>query len=261
VVRRVTTTSGVFSVETHGDGPPLLLVHGFPLNRRMWAGQLGGALAGFRVFAPDLRGFGQSAAAGETTLMSDFADDLAELLDATHVGQPVVFCGLSMGGYIGWQFWRRHRAKLAALIQCDTRAAADSKDVALARKMMANTVLKSGMDRVPNDMLPKLLAPETLQRRQDIARRIKEMILSADRQGVAAAQRGMAQRPDVTEWLKNIDVPTLLLCGEHDAISPPSEMRAIAEQIPDARFVEIPHAGHMAPMENAAAVNEAIANF
>ncbi len=244
-----------------GRGLPLLLVHGFPLDHTMWAGQLQELAAHARVLAPDLRGFGRSAARGETVSMEQFADDLADLLDARGILEPVVFCGLSMGGYIGWQFFRRHRSRLRGLILCDTRAVADTPAAAEGRRVSADRVLAEGMGFLADGMLDKLFAAETVQRQPDLVEATRRVMLAASPQGVAAALRGMAARPDVSAWLPQIDLPALLLCGREDAISTVAEMRGIAQCLPQARFVEVADAGHMSPLEQPRLVNEAIREF
>ena len=244
-----------------GSGQPLLLVHGFPLDHTMWAGQLQDLAGHARILAPDLRGFGRSAASGETVSMEQFADDLAALLDARGIHEPVVFCGLSMGGYIGWQFFRRHRSRLRGLILCDTRAVADPPAAAEARLVNAERVLAEGMGFLADGMLDKLFAAETRQRQPDLIEATRRVMLAASPQGVAAALRGMAARLDVSAWLPQIDVPALLLCGREDAISTVEEMRGIAHCMPQARFVEVAAAGHMSPLEQPRLVNEAIREF
>ena len=251
----------LFVVEK-GSGPPLLLVHGFPLDHTMWRYQVDALSASRRVIAPDLRGFGQSGVAGKKIVtMERFADDLAALLGSLDVHEPIDLCGLSMGGYIAWQFYHRHKSCLARLILCDTRADGDAEEVVRGRMIMAARVLEEGPGFIPDTMLPKLFAAETFQQRPDVVEETKEMILGNSGAGIAAAQLGMAQRPDMSHLLSEIDIPTLVLCGTHDVISPPSEMRVMAASIPGARFVEIPKAGHMAPMECPADVNEALLSF
>ena len=248
-------------VVDQGSGPTLLLAHGFPLDHTMWKGQIGTLADHCRVVAPDLRGFGRSGVTEGTVTMEQLADDLAVLLDQLGANDPVVFCGLSMGGYVAWQFWRKHAARVARLILCDTRAGGDSEQVARGRLMMAQRVLREGPEFVAKAMLPKLFAPVTLQKRPDILDVTRQMILHTTPAGIAAAQRGMAQRPDASGMLHDIDVPTLVLCGEEDQISRPEQMRKMAALIPDARYLEVPAAGHMAPLENPAAVNAAILEF
>ncbi len=248
-------------VTRRGAGPPLLLVHGFPLDHQMWASQIQDLAEDFDVIAPDLRGFGHSDGQGETVTMEQFADDLAQLLDALHVEQPVVFCGLSMGGYVAWQFWRRHRARLAQLILCDTRAIADTPEVAAARRETAQLVLQRGPTVLVDAMITKLFAAQTLRQKRSLVAATIRVIEAAQAAGIAAALRGMAQRVDVTAWLPEIDVPTLVLVGQHDAISNVAEMQRIADTIPGSHFAVIPASGHMAPLEAPIHVNKTIREF
>lgn len=248
-------------VVEEGEGEPLLLVHGFPLDHQMWHGQIEELKDRFRVLAPDLRGFGRSDVTGGATSMWQFADDLAALLDAMGVDTPVTLCGLSMGGYVAWQFLRRHRERLARLILCDTRATADSPEAVAVRLETADRVEAEGPAFLGTAMVEKLFAPETIRSFPEVIQSIRQTIASAPDLGVAAASRGMAERESAVDWLDDIDVPTLILCGEHDAISPPEEMQGIAERIPQARFEIVPDGGHMSPLENPAFVNQAIREF
>jgi pimeloyl-ACP methyl ester carboxylesterase len=250
-----------FNVVERGSGVPLLLAHGFPLDHSMWGGQLNGLSGSDRVIAPDLRGFGASDVTPGTVTMEQMADDLAGLLDALAIKQPVVFCGLSMGGYVAWQFALRHRARLAKLILCDTRAVADTPEAAAGRRKMAEKVLAEGAVVAAEAMIPKLFAPATYTEQPQIVEATRQVILETKPEGIAAALRGMAERPDVTSRLGQIDVAALVLCGQHDGIASPSEMRQIAAALPNARFVEIAAAGHMAPLEQPEAVNAAIKKF
>jgi 3-oxoadipate enol-lactonase len=249
------------NVVERGRGTPLVLVHGFPLDHSMWSGQLEGLSNSCRVLAPDLRGFGASEVTPGTATMEQMADDIAGLLDGLSIQEPIVFCGLSMGGYVAWQFALRHRQRLSKLILCDTRAVADSPDAAAGRHKTAEKVLAEGAVVVADAMLPKLFAPATFKEQPKIVESTRQVILRTKPAGIAAALRGMAERPDVSSRLKEIDVPGLVLCGHHDAISPPDEMRQIASSLANARFVEIAGAGHMSPLEQPQAVSAAIREF
>jgi pimeloyl-ACP methyl ester carboxylesterase len=244
-----------------GAGTPLLLVHGFPLDHAMWTAQIDGLSARHRVIAPDLPGFGRSPAVADKFSMAQFADDLAALLDVLHVVEPIVCCGLSMGGYIALQFWHRHRARLRGLVLCDTRAAADAPEAAQARLAVADRVLCEGPGVLAEGMLPRLFSDATRQQRPALVDEVRSVILAADRRGVAAAARGMAERPDMTSELARIDCPALVIAGENDVISPPDEMRSLAQAMPRASFVEVAAAGHLAPLENPAEVNAAMGAF
>ena len=259
---RTIEVSGVrFRVADEGHGSAILFVHGFPLDHTMWRAQIDEFSKTHRVIAPDLRGFGGTDGALYSVSMEQFADDLAGLLDALAVEGPVIFCGLSMGGYIAWQFVQRHPARVAKLIVCDTRAAADSPEAAANRLKMADIVLKEGPEVVAWAMMPKLFAPGSSEHCPAAIASVRQMVLNSTPIAIAAAHRGMSVRPDVTSLLPTLRLPTLVLCGEHDVISPPAEMKAIADAMPNARFALIPNAGHMAPMEQPEAVNAAIRRF
>jgi pimeloyl-ACP methyl ester carboxylesterase len=249
------------NVFERGRGTPVLLVHGYPLDHSMWRGQLDGLADCCRLIAPDLRGFGESSVTPGTVTMAQMADDLAGLLDAMRVSEPIVFCGLSMGGYVAWQFAFRHRARLSKLILCDTRAIADSAEAAAGRLKTAERVLVEGTGVAADALVPKLFAPGAYSKQPEIVEQTRQVILRTSAAGIAAALLGMAERPNVTDRLGEIDVPALLIGGRHDGISPPDEMRGIAGRMPKARFVEIEDAGHMAPLEQADVVNAAIREF
>ena len=250
-----------------GQGRPLLFVHGFPLDHTMWDAEIDALSRQCRVIAPDLRGFGSSfvrSAGGTSTLpftMEQFADDLAALLDALEIQEPVVYCGLSMGGYIAFQFQRKYAERLRGLVLCDTRSIADTPEAAAGRRTMAERVMKEGPVSVAETMLPRLFCEATRRQRPEMVEALRRVIMANSPRGIAAAALGMAERPDMTASLGEIRCPTLVIVGQEDAISPPAEMRGIAAAIPHARFVEIPAAAHMAPLENAAAVTAAIAEF
>jgi 3-oxoadipate enol-lactonase len=193
--------------------------------------------------------------------MEQFADDLAGMLDALRIDEPIVYCGLSMGGYIAFQFWRKYAARLRGLILCDTRAAADATAAAAARRIMADRVLAEGPAPLVETMLPRLFAEATRRGRPEMVEALRRVMMANSPEGIAAAACGMAVRPDMTAALGQIRCPTLVVVGQQDAISPPAEMRGIANAIPGAKYVEIPDAGHISPLENPAAVNAAILDF
>ena len=243
------------------DGEVLLLVHGFPLDHSMWHSQFDAMRPMVRIIAPDLPGFGLSDPVKGTVTMSEFADGLVGLLDALGIAAPIHYCGLSMGGYIGWEFWRRHATRLRSLIQADTRAVADAEQVARARQMMAGMVVVNGAESVANTMVEKLFAADTNQRMPEVVEAARNAMAGTDPQAIAAAQRGMSERSDFSDLLSRIDVPSLLVCGEHDGISPPEEMNSIASAMPNASFVQIENAGHLPPLENSQQFNDALMSF
>lgn len=250
-----------FFVRDEGTGPVLVLVHGFPLDHTMWKQQISGLSDCCRVLAIDLRGFGQSTGPVDGLTMKDFADDVAEILVALDIEEPVTFCGLSMGGYVAWQFWEHHRDQLAKLILCDTKAVADDAAGKENREQVAQRVLKYGMDFLGAFMSGKLFAKRTQSERHHIVEQTTKVIRESSAKTVAAASRAMANRPDFTDRLADIDVPTLVIVGEEDSISTVAEMQSIANALPHATIEVIPDAGHMAPLEAPGPTNTAIRAF
>jgi pimeloyl-ACP methyl ester carboxylesterase len=242
-------------------GYPLLLVHGFPLDHTIWQPQIDFFTDHCRVIAPDLRGFGASDVTPGVVTMEQMADDLHAVLTALEVHEKVIFCGLSMGGYVGWQFWKKYRHKVLAMIVCDTRAVADTADAAAGRRRMAAGVLSEGAVAASRVMMPRMFAPNTYQAKPELVRQVQQMMERQKPAGIAAAAEGLAAREDVRQLLPTIDVPTLVIVGQHDVISTVDEMRLIADAIPDAVWVDVPQAGHLAVLENPAVVNEAITEF
>ena len=250
------------AVATGGEkGHHLVLVHGFPLDHTVWQRQIDYFVDHCRVIAPDLRGFGASDVTPGAVSMEQMADDVAAVLDALEVRDKVIFCGLSMGAYVGWQFWRKHRHRVAGLIVCDSRAVADSPEAAAGRRNLAAATLKEGSTAAAKVMLPKMFAPVTYEKHKELVERVRLMMERHKPAGIAAALEGLATRIDARELLPTIDVPSLVIVGQDDVISTADEMRQIADAIPDAGWVVVPDAGHLAILENPAVVNEAIAEF
>jgi pimeloyl-ACP methyl ester carboxylesterase len=247
-----------------GTGSPVaLLVHGFPLNRSMWDPQIGRLrAAGLRVIAPDLRAFGASEAGPPGPLtMDQHADDLAALLDGLSISEPIIFVGLSMGGYVGFAFWRRHPDRERAMALLDTRASPDAPEAAAQRERLAAAVEATGSPRpVIDAMMPRMFSPH-LRPHSVTEQLVRGMMASSSTRAVADGARGLALRPSSFTTLETICVPTLVMVGEFDALTPPADSEAIAQGISGARLVRIDEAGHMSNMENPEAVNDALLGF
>jgi pimeloyl-ACP methyl ester carboxylesterase len=245
-----------------GPGPVVVLLHGFPLDRTMWSHQRSSVGATYRVILPDLRGHGTSAAPDEGYEVDTMADDVLELLDALQIDGPVVLGGLSMGGYVTLSIAARYPERLSALMLLDTRASADSAEVAQSRRQRAAQIEATGnTNAVVDAMLPNLFARQTFERQPGVVAATRARMAMTPARAVAGTLRGLASRPDRTAELGRIVVPTLVLTGAEDAIVPIEETRAMAEAIPKARLVVIPDAGHLAPLENHQAVDSAILGF
>jgi 3-oxoadipate enol-lactonase len=244
-----------------GDGLPLLLVHGFPFHAGMWEAQLLGLSDEARVIAPDLRGFGMSDPGGVAPLaMEDHAADLAALLDELEIRQAVV-CGLSMGGYVALAFWRLHRDRVRGLVLADTKAAPDTEEARRGRFDLAQRVQDAGTGVAVDALLPKLLSEQTLREQPAVEGRLRQIMEGTLADTVARALHGMAERPDATPLLGEIDVPTLVIAGEDDGLIPPTEARKLAEAIPGARLELIAGAGHVPPMEAPDEFNRIVREF
>jgi pimeloyl-ACP methyl ester carboxylesterase len=249
--------------DTGAGSPVALLVHGFPLNRSMWDPQLGILRSmGMRVIAPDLRGFGASESGPPGPLtMEQHADDLVGLLDVLGVSEPVVYVGLSMGGYVGFALWRRNPERVRAFVFADTRASADTPAAREDRMRIARLAEEFESPQPAIDsMLPRLFSPH-LRAGSLPERLVRGMMASSSARAVANGQRGLSLRADSSSTLGTITVPTLVIVGEHDVLTPPDESRLIAEGIPKARLVSIDQAGHMSNLENPEAFNEALVEF
>lgn len=244
-----------------GSGPVILLVHGFPLSHQMWKFQIEALSSRYRVIAPDLPGFGSSPVCDTPMSMRGLADTLAAMLESMGVAEPVAYCGLSMGGYVGWQFWKHHRPRLSHLIACDTRAACDSEEVHRARKIAAHSVMQTGAITVANSMVEKLFHEPGSERNQSIVGEIHEVISQTSPASIAAGQLAMADRLDATPWISKIEIPTLFVVGQFDKITTSQEMRSNADLVPGSEFLEIADAGHMAPLENHAEFNQGLIEF
>jgi 3-oxoadipate enol-lactonase len=243
-----------------GDGPPVVLLHPFPANHKVWlpAAEL---LAGrYRLILPDLRGHGQSGAGAGPATMQKHATDLLRLSKACGVGKAV-FAGVSIGGYVLFEFWRRHRERISGLILCDTRAGADTDEGRANRLKAADDVEKNGPVPFVDSMIPKLLGDTTRTTRTDLVEGARKMMLEMSVAGIAAVQRGMAARPDYVTGLKTINVPTLVTVGAEDTLTPLSDAESLQRQIPGSLLQVIPRAGHYAVFEQHEAAGEAIRGF
>jgi pimeloyl-ACP methyl ester carboxylesterase len=246
--------------DVRGEGAPLLLLHAFPLGLFMWEAQVEALSATHRVVRFDARGFGESAAGSGPLTMERIADDGAFLLD--HLGiERAMVGGCSMGGYAAFAFVRRHPQRLAGLILQDTRAGADSAEARAGRATLAAKVLAEGASAAAEAFLPKLLGETTRRERLALVESVRERILGTPPQGIANALHGLAARADSRETLPTIAVPTLVLVGAEDVLTPPPEAATMAAAIPRARLDVIPAAGHLANLENPAAVNAALRAF
>jgi 3-oxoadipate enol-lactonase len=256
-IDRMTVNGVSLAIETRGSGLAIVFIHGFPLDRTVWRHQMD-TLTGFRRIAFDLRGMGQSDAPDLGYSMATYADDLAALLDA--LGEErVVLCGLSMGGYIAFEFLRRHRERVRGLVLMDTRAEADSAEGRKARDALVAKVREQGALAAAEAMLPRFFTPGVPP---EIIQQVREMIVRTPVPGIVGALTAMRERTDSTPLLPTlVGVPTLVVVGQEDVITPVPLAEAMAAALPEARLVEIPGAGHLPGVEQPVPTTRAILKF
>lgn len=247
-VQRITVNGVNLAVEVRGEGPPILFIHGYPLDRTIWREQIE-ALDGFRRIAPDLRGMGQSDAPDLGYSMAVYAADLAALLDVLGVDE-VVLCGLSMGGYVALEFLRQRPSRVRGLILMDTKAEADTPEIRRSRDAAASTAKERGPAAIADAMLPKMLAAGTIAARPEIAERLRALIAGMPVAGLVGALAAMRDREGSEDLLQTLaGVPTLVMAGEADTLTTPAQARALADAIPGAKLAIVPGAAHLPPME------------
>jgi 3-oxoadipate enol-lactonase len=238
----------------------LVLIHGFPLGARMWEPQLELARQGWRIVAPQLRGFDGPPADSVATSVDEYAGDVIDLLDALDVEQAVIG-GLSMGGYVIFAIFRHAPRYFRGMILADTRAEADTPEGAEARTRMIQLVREQGPARAADELMPKLLGPSTRANRPEVVEALRDLILSNSTDTIVGALLALMTRPDSTPLLSQIHCPTLVLVGDEDALTPRPCSDAIQRGIVGAELAVVPQAGHMSNMEHPAAFNQALASF
>ncbi|WP_327354721.1 alpha/beta fold hydrolase [Streptomyces sp. NBC_01304] len=239
------------------DGVPLVLVHGHPFDRSMWAPQLAAFSGDFRVIAPDLRGYGESDVVPGKTLLSTFAEDLAALLD--HLGvRDFVLGGLSMGGQIVMECHRQFGARIRGLVLADTFPAAETEEGKAWRRELAERLVREGMRGHADEVLFKMVAPDAAP---EVASHVLRMMTSTSPEGAAAALRGRAERPDYRELLTRVSVPALVVVGRDDEFTPVADAEAMHAALPDSTLCVVEGAAHMPNLERPEEFNAALGAF
>ncbi|MFH8569617.1 alpha/beta fold hydrolase [Streptomyces sp. NPDC017993] len=253
--------------DNRGSGVPLVLLHGHPFDRTMWAPQLAAfgdasAPSGVRVIAPDLRGYGTSTVVPGVTPLETFARDTAALLDGLGLARErIVLGGLSMGGQIAMEFARLFPGRLRGLLLADTFAQAESAEGRTARNATADRLLREGMAGYTAEVLDRMIAPYTVTGRPEVAAHVRRMMLGAPPEGAAAALRGRAERPDYTSTLSRLAVPALVVVGRDDTYTPVADAEFLHRALPDATLTVIEDAAHLPNLEQSARFDEALRAF
>lgn len=255
----LSTRLGEVGLDEVGSGVPILLLHGFPHDRSLWSAQLAAPIEGARLIAVDLPGFGESESASVPSLDA-WADWTIALLDALEIKRAIIG-GLSMGGYLAFAIWRRHPERVQGLILADTKAGADSDEARLKRVAMQGTALASGPGAIAEAMLPGMTGRTTRESNPEAVATLDAMMRRASVGAIHDALDALRNRPDSTPTLATITVPTLILCGDEDALTPVAESMAMAAAIPDSQLALIPGAGHASCVEDPAAFSALLSGF
>jgi 3-oxoadipate enol-lactonase len=231
-----------------GDGKPVVLLHPFPASSELWlpAAQL--LSTRYQVILPDLRGHGESSIGEGPASMDKHAADVARLCDELQIGRAV-FGGVSIGGYVLLEFWRRFRPRVSAIMLIDTKAQADNEQARANRLKSAEEVLQRGTEALIEALVPKLIGETTLRNRPDLVASAKRMMMKMSPAGIAAVQRGMAARPDSVPTLATINVPALVVVGDEDNLTPVADAQLLQREIPGSKLQVVPQAGHYAIFE------------
>lgn len=254
-IQLIAPRGNVLSIQAAGAGPALILLHGFPLDHRMWIEQLSELSQHFHVIAPDLRGFSQSTLNDSPYTLKELADDVEFIRVHLAGEQPLRLCGLSLGGYIAFEYWQHYRQHLALLILANTKPTADDAATRAGRLKMAAEAVELGSWAAVEGLFPKLLSEVTRRQQPAVADSVEAMMRAAPAAAIAAAQQAMASRRDFTAALPTMHTPTLVITGGDDPIAPPAATEGWAKLIPGARYACIADAGHLTPLEQPAQFN------
>jgi 3-oxoadipate enol-lactonase len=243
-----------------GEGPPVVLLHPFPVNHEFWLPLVQALATRYSLLLLDLRGHGDSGAGEGPATMEKYAADLYRVMDDANVGRAPMI-GVSIGGYALFEFWRRHRGRVAALALCNTKAPADSAEARAARLQVANDVLERGTEPFFETMVLRLLGKTTRETRPDLMEGALRMMRKMSPKDVAQVQRGMVERSDSVETLKTINVPTLLLTGSEDIFTGANEAELMHQNIPGSQMHVIARAGHYSLWEQPEEAGRLIRHF
>lgn len=246
--------------EQDGSGPPLVLIHAFPLNRAMWGPQVAALRDLFTVITPDLRGFGESDVPSEPLTIDDYALDIVRLLDALG-HRRVALAGCSMGGYVAFRIVARAPERVRALLIADSRAEPDTEEGRQRRWAAIERIEREGASGFIEEFAVNLVGPTTKAQRPGVMAAVRQIIGTPHPRSLTTALAAMAERPDSRPMLPSLAIPALVVVGEEDALTPPASSEAMAQAMPRARLVKIPSAGHLANLEAPEAFNRASREF
>lgn len=259
-MKHVHSSDADIAYEVLGSGAPIVLLHPFPANHELWLPAAKALQSRFQLILPDLRGHGDSGVGAGPATMTKHASDLVRILAEENIDRAI-FIGVSIGGYVLFEFWRQHPGRLQALVLCNTKAQADNAEARAGRLQAAAEVLERGTEPFFETTVQKLLAQTTLAARPDLVDGALRMMRKMSPEDVALVQRGMAERPDSLETLKTINVPTLILTGDEDTATGVPEAELMKRHIAGSEMKVVAKAGHYSPWEQPEEVGRLLRQF
>lgn len=262
-MKRQLEDAGEIEYDKRGKGTPVVFLHAFPLSNAMWHAQIELLAKEFKVIAPNARGVGGTSPFSGAPSVEQMAHDLALLLGDMNLAQPVILCGLSMGGYVALAFARMYPQRLSALILSDTQAAPDSPEARDKREENIEFARTHEPSEFFERMLPDLLGETTHTTRRALVEKVRQMMQDTPVSSAALVQllEALRDRPDATPHLEKIKVPTLVMVGYEDTITPPQSGHLLAHYIPNAQIQLIPQAGHLTNLERPQEFNRRLQAF
>ena len=259
-IKHVRSGDAEIAYEILGTGAPIVLLHPFPANHELWIPAAKALLPRYRLVLPDLRGHGESGAGEGPATMAKHAADLTRILAEENIDRAP-FVGVSIGGYVLFEFWRRYPGRVQALVLCNTKAQADNAEGHAARLQAATDVLERGTEPFFEATVAKLLGQTTRTTRPDLVEGALRMMRKMSAEDVALVQRGMAERPDSIETLKTIHVPVWIITGDEDAATGVPEAELMKRHITGSEMKVVAKAGHYSPWEQPEEVGRLIRQF
>jgi 3-oxoadipate enol-lactonase len=259
-MKQVKSRDAEICYEVLGSGPPVVLLHPFPANHELWLPAAQALVSRYQVLLPDLRGHGDSGVGEGPATMAKHAADLVHVLDQEHIRRAVL-AGVSIGGYVLFEFWRSSSGRVAGLVLANTKAQADTAEGRATRLEAAAKVMEQGTDPFFESMLPRLLGETTRKTRPDLVQSALGMMQKMSAEGVAMVQRGMAERQDSVEILGTIHVPTLVVTGEEDVLTGVGDAQFIQRHVPRSQMKVVAKAGHYSPWEQPEEVGKILRQF
>lgn len=247
-------------IEGNKGNPPIIFVHGFPLDHNMWKNQIYKLSSNYYCVTYDIRGLGESDPGDGQYTIESFVDDLDMVLEEMQINKPVL-CGFSMGGYISLRAIEKMEQKFGGLILCDTRSGADSNEGKINRALGIKKINDEGLKNYITDFVSNLFCEYSLENKKELVQQTISGSENFSPDGIKGCLLAMAGRTDTTEYLSKMEIPALVICGEEDNLTPPDIMMGMADKIHNSEFYTIPKSGHLSPLENPGVVNKHIENF